>query len=298
MLPVWPTSDLADSAADGEARPVAVESQRVPRPPAAVRVRGRRQRRALPQLRRRRARRSRRGSRGPRRVRRRDARSGRSASRGPGGRGLRRVGAAPAAGASKTSGPRYTDPGAIAHEPTGDRYADMLCSAGASFGRLCGCWTFPPRRPWSASCSTTARRSRSSSASRRPPEYAERVGGDVTPLPVGVDTLVRGWMLVAYGGRMGRRGLARRQRPPSSSSRPAWRSNSPRSASEESYAGADVLNGAPRWHSKSQKWTPPIARRGPSRCELSAQGRPTAARCAAAPSRAPGRSSSCRSTRT
>ena len=32
-------------------------------------------------------------------------------------------------------------------------------------------------------------------------DYGERVDGEVSPRPVDIDTLVRRWLLVAYGGR-------------------------------------------------------------------------------------------------
>ena len=32
-------------------------------------------------------------------------------------------------------------------------------------------------------------------------EYGERIDAEVTPLAVGLETLVRGWLLVAYGGQ-------------------------------------------------------------------------------------------------
>jgi hypothetical protein len=90
-----------------------------------------------------------------------------------------------------------TRPGSVAHQPTGDRYADLLCSAGVS-GVL---WMLDvlaedavvgvvlDDRPALALFVSEEDAAR----------YAERVGGGVSVQSVGVDTLVRGWMLVAYG---------------------------------------------------------------------------------------------------
>jgi hypothetical protein len=91
-----------------------------------------------------------------------------------------------------------TNPGAIAHEPTGDRYADMLCSAGIS-GVL---WMLDVSAEEAVVGIVLDDRPALALfiSEHEAAKYAERVGGDATPLPVGADTLVRGWMLVAYGG--------------------------------------------------------------------------------------------------
>jgi hypothetical protein len=90
-----------------------------------------------------------------------------------------------------------TSPGSVNAEVTGDRYADMLCSAGVS-GVL---WMLDVSaenavvgmvlddRPALALFVSEEQAS----------HYAERVGGGAVAQSVGVDTLVRGWMLVAYG---------------------------------------------------------------------------------------------------